>query len=138
MGTSVDNQLEVKPNVVLGQPEHRVQVLPRATSGPQQFIRRKAEVRGSGFQTQRMKCHQGPIVHTAMGKGIEKPPRAPRGYLFPQTHGNCLIANNSSSTQATAFLQLQSARDVSQKPAPNRLFFPIRYLRYKNHCDKLV
>lgn len=46
----MDDQPEVKPSVVQGQPEQRVQVLPRAMSGLEEFIRRKAELCGSGFQ----------------------------------------------------------------------------------------
>lgn len=45
----MDNWPEVKPCVGWGQPEQRVQVLPRASSGPGEFIRRRTELRGSGF-----------------------------------------------------------------------------------------
>lgn len=38
------------------------------------------------------KCYRGCIVHTTMmSRAIEKPLQAPWGYLFPQTHGNCLL-----------------------------------------------
>jgi len=49
-GKSAVDQPEVKPSVVQGHSEQMVRVLPRATSGPEGFIRGKAELCGSGFQ----------------------------------------------------------------------------------------
>lgn len=62
-------------------------------------------------------------LHNHSEQGMERLLWAPWGYAFPQMHGNCLTANHLSSTQVTAFLQLQAARDVSQKPVWNVFLF---------------
>lgn len=87
------------------------------------------------------KCHRGCIVHTIMmGRAIEKPLRAPWGYLFPQTHGKCVltICHPLKLLLFSICVYLMSARDVSWKPTWNSFFFPIRYLWHKGHHQGLV
>lgn len=112
------------------------------SSEREEISRIKAELCGSGFQKlEEQQNTTAYLPYTVTGRAIEKPLRAPWGYLFPQTHGNCVLGTICHLPKLLLFsvcVYLVSARDASWKPTWNLFFFPIRYLWYNGHHHGLV